>query len=92
MLLKGEVPAVGQQRQAKVLCIDNHASSNYATFLLRRCGYEVKCVKSVPEALDLVDRLSFDVYLINDELACGSGKELLDKVKEAVASLSHGIV
>jgi len=86
MQLKGEGPAVGQQRQVKVLCIDNHASSNLASFLLRRCGYEVNCVKSIQDALDLVDRSSFEVYLINDELACGPGKELLNKVKEAMAA------
>jgi CheY-like chemotaxis protein len=86
MQIKSEDPAVGQQRQVKVLCIDNHASSNLASFLLRRCGYEVNCVKSIPDSLDLIDRSSFDVYLINDELACGSGKELLNKVREAMAA------
>jgi DNA-binding NtrC family response regulator len=86
MQLKGKGPAVGQQRQVKVLCIDNHASSNLASFLLRRCGYEVNCVKSIPDALDLIGRSSFDVYLINDELACGSGKELLNQVREGMAA------
>jgi len=55
MKLKGEGPAVGQQRQVKVLCIDNHASSNLAIFLLRSCGYEVNCVKSIAESFNLVD-------------------------------------
>src|SRR6476469_9378778 len=85
MQLKVEGPALGQQRHFKVLVIDNHASSNLAVFLLRFCGYEVNCVKSISAALDLVDSSTFDVCVINDELACGSGKELLNKLKEGMA-------
>jgi CheY-like chemotaxis protein len=84
MQLKVEGPALGQRRHFKVLVIDNHASSNLAIFLLRFCGYEVNCVQSISDALDLVDGSSFDVYVINDELACGSCKELLNKLREAM--------
>lgn len=86
MQLKGEGPGVGQQRQVKVLCIDNHASSNLATFLLRQTGYEVSCVASFSRAIELIDGSSFDLYLINDELACGSGEELLNRVGEGMTA------
>ena len=85
MQLKSEGPTVGQQRQVKVLCIDNHASSNYACFLLARSGYQVNCASFLCDALELIHGSSYDVYLINDELACGSDKVLLNKVREAMA-------
>jgi hypothetical protein len=86
MQLKGEGRAVGQQRQVKVLCIDNHASSNYACFLLARSGYQVNSANFLCDALELIDRSSYDVCLMNDELARGSDKELLNKVRGAMAS------
>jgi hypothetical protein len=85
MQLKGEVPAVGQQRQVKVLCIDNHASSNYACFLLARSGYNVNSASFLCDALELIHGSSYDVYLINDEFA-SSSKELFQKLREAAGS------
>jgi DNA-binding NtrC family response regulator len=85
MQLKGEGPAVGQQRQVKVLCIDNHASSNFACFLLARSGYQVNSASFLCDAIELIHSSSYDACLINDELACGSNKELLNKVREAMA-------
>jgi len=86
MQFKGEVPAFGQQRQVKVLCIDNHASSNLAMYLLTRTGYEVSCVGSFSSAMELIDGPCFDLYLINDELASTSGKKLLTQLREAMAA------
>lgn len=85
MRFKGEGPAVGQQRQVKVLCIDNHASSNYACFLLARSGYKVNSAGFLCDAIELIHGSSYDVCLINDEFARGSDKELLNKVREAMA-------
>ena len=85
MQLRSEGPTVGQKRQVKVLCIDNHASSNYACFLLARSGYQVNCASFLCDALELIHGSRYDVYLINDELACGSDKVLLNKVREAMA-------
>jgi len=84
MLYKREVPAFGQ-RQVKVLCIDNHASSTYTCFLLARGGYKVKSATFLSDALELMRNSSYDVYLVNDELA-RSGKELFNKVREAAGS------
>ena len=85
MQLKGEVPAVGQQRQVKVLCIDNHASSHYACFLLARSGYKVNSASFLCDALEFIHGSSYDVCLINDEFARWSDKELLNTVREALA-------
>ena len=85
MQFKGEGPAVGKQRQVKVLCIDNHASSNYACFLLARSGYKVNSASFLCDAIELIHGSSYDVCLINDEFARGSDKELLNKVREAMA-------
>ena len=82
MQLKGDGRAVGQQRQVKVLCIDNHASSNYACFLLARSGYKVNSASFLCDALELINGSSYDVCLINDELA-RSGKELFQKLRGA---------
>ena len=87
MQFKGEGAAVGRQRQVKVLCIDNHASSNYACFLLARSGYKVNSANFLCDALELIHRSSYDVCLMNDELARGSDKELLNKVREAMAGI-----
>lgn len=75
-----------QQRQLKVLCIDNHASSTYAGFLLARCGYEVNCARFLCDAFDLIRSSTFDLYLVNDELARESGKEFIKKLREAAGS------
>jgi len=87
MQLKGDGRAVDQQRQVKVLCIDNHASSNYACFLLARNGYKVNSASFLCDALELIHGSSYDVCLINDEFACGSDKDLLNKVREAMAGI-----
>lgn len=92
MQLKDGGPAVGEQKQVRVLCVDNHASSNLASLLLARSGYEVNCVKSIDDALDLLDQPRFDVCLINDELAYGSDEALLNTVKAASSVLFYSTV
>jgi DNA-binding NtrC family response regulator len=85
MYRKGEVPS-GRQRQVSILCIDNHASSQYACFLLARSGYKVTYAGFLCDALDLIHRSSYDLYVVNDELACGPGKDLFEKVRKAAAA------
>ena len=67
--------------KARVLCIDNHASSTYSFFLLRRSGYHVESASFFCDAIDLIKKSAFDVYLINDELA-RAGKDMLQKFCE----------
>lgn len=52
----------------RILCIDNHASSNLAVYLLERVGYEVKTVSSLSDAGKLSEFERFDLQLINHEL------------------------
>ena len=85
MQLRGESRTVGQQKQVKVLCIDNHASSNYACFLLARNGCKVNCASFFCDALELIHGSSYDVCLINDEFV-RSDKELFKKLREAAGS------
>lgn len=85
MQLKSEGPAISPQKHVKVLCVDNHASSNYACFLLARSGYKVNSAGFLCDALELIHGSSYDVCLVNDELA-RSGKELFQKLREAAGS------
>lgn len=55
----------------RILCIDDHASSNLAVYLLERVGYEVKPVCSLAEADKLSQAERFDLQLINHELVAG---------------------
>ncbi|GEM_PF-2222933 len=86
MQFKNDGPAFGEQRQLKVLCIDNHASSNYTCFLLARNGYKVNCASFLCDALEMLHGSRYDICLINDEFACQSDKELLNKVREAMGA------
>lgn len=82
MCRKREVPA-SRQRQVRILCIDTHASSQYACFLLARSGYKVTYAGFLCDALDLIHGSSYDVYVVNDELARGRGKDLFEQVRKA---------
>ena len=86
MQLKGEGPRFGEQRQLKVLCIDTHSSSNYTCFLLARNGYRVTSATFLCDALKLIQDSSYDICIINDELAFESDKGLLNKVREAMGA------
>mgnify|MGYP003693707785 CR=1 FL=1 len=49
------------RNRLEVLCIDNHASSNYACFLLARSGYKVNSASFFCDALELIHGSSYDV-------------------------------
>ena len=82
MFRNGEVTN-RQRGRHKLLCIDNHASSTYLGFLLSRRGYQVNTASFLCDALDLIRSSAFDLFLVNDELARGCGKEFLKKLGEA---------
>ena len=81
-----KVAACAYEEQRKVLCIDNHPSSNFACFLLARSGYKVNCVGFLSDALNLIQSSSFDLYLVNDEFAGSAAKQLFEKLLKAVGS------
>ena len=55
----------------RILCIDNHASSNLAVYLLERVGYEVKMASSIANAEKITQVERFDLQLINHSLVDG---------------------
>ena len=85
MYCKGEVPA-RRPGQVRILCIDTHPSSQYACFLLASSGYKVRYAGFLCDALDLIHGSSYDVYVVNDELARGRGKDLFEQVRKAVGT------
>lgn len=68
--------------QGHILCIDNHASRNLAVFLLEQAHYEVITAGSVPDAVELAQSEHFDLFLINHQLAEGTGAVACDKLSE----------
>ena len=85
MYRKGEVPAA-RRSQVRVLCIDNHASLNYVCLLLARSGYMVNRAGFLCDALDLIHRSSYDLYVVNDKLACGPGEDPFKSVRKAAGT------
>jgi len=83
MYRKGE-GAAGRQKRVSILCIDNHASSNYACFLLMRSGYKVTYASFLSDALNLIHGSTYDLYVVNDELARGPHTDLFAEVLKAV--------
>jgi DNA-binding NtrC family response regulator len=83
MYRKGE-GAAGRQKRVSILCIDNHASSNYACFLLMRSGYNVTYASFLSDALNLIQGSTYDLYVVNDELARGPHTDLFAEVRKAV--------
>lgn len=83
MYRKGEDPAA-QHGHGRILCIDNHASSNYACFLLMRSGYNVTYASFLSDALNLIHGSTYDLYVVNDELARGPHTDLFAELRKAV--------
>jgi hypothetical protein len=81
-----KVAAVAHEGQLKILCIDNHASSNFACFLLRRGGYHVTCAGFLSDAFHLLQSSKFDLYLVNDEFARSATGDLFEKFLKGVGS------
>lgn len=81
-----KVATVVPKGKFKILCIDNHASSNFACFLLRRAGYNVTCAGFLSDAFHLIQSSQFDLYLVNDEFARSSTGDLFEKFRAAVGS------
>jgi hypothetical protein len=85
MYRKGEVPA-GRPTQVSILCIDNHSSSNYACLLLVHSGYKVTYASFLSDALNLIHGSTYDLYVVNDELARGPHTDLFAEVRKAVGA------
>ena len=66
----------------RILCIDNHPSSNLAVLLLEQAGYEVVTASSMTDGLKLAKSAQFDLYLLNHHLQDGLEVELCNRLSE----------
>lgn len=66
----------------RILCIDNHPSSNLAVLLLEQAGYEVITASSMTDGLKLAKSAHFDLYLLNHHLQDGLELELCNRLGE----------
>jgi response regulator RpfG family c-di-GMP phosphodiesterase len=84
-----------QPTNHRILCIDNHASSNLAVYLLERVGYEVKTASSIDDAEKIGQVERFDLQLINHSLVDGleiDSCEKLHKFARRIPSLFYSTV
>ena len=73
-----------QSLKLRILCIDNHASSNLAIYLLERAGFEVQTTNSIADAKKLARHETFDMHLLNHKLVDGSEIDSCDKLDEFI--------
>ncbi len=67
----------------KILVVDDEAPVRDLFFdLFKKEGYEVKCVSSGEEAVDLIGKEDFDVTLMDIKLTGMSGLEALKRIKD----------
>ena len=84
-----------QPTKQRILCIDNHASSNLAVYLLERVGYEVKMASSIADAEKITQVERFDLRLINHRLIDGleiDSCERLDRFSPRIPILFYSTV
>ena len=72
------------QKTALIVDDDQSVLRNFSR-LLRENGYEVQAIETGREALDLVDRQSFDIVLIDFKLPDIDGAELLEKLRGKIS-------
>ena len=72
-----------QSTKRRILCVDdNEDTCLMLTHLLDLQGYEARSVSSVPEALELAQKESFNLYIIDQWFAQSSGTNLCRRVRE----------
>jgi CheY-like chemotaxis protein len=72
-----------QSTKRRILCVDdNDDTCLMLTHLLDLQGYEARSVGSVPEALELAQKESFNLYIIDQWFAQSSGTNLCRQIRE----------
>jgi DNA-binding response OmpR family regulator len=70
-----------QPAKCRILCIDDHEDTSFMlTHLLGLSNYEVVTASSISEALKLLERDEFDLYVLDKRLPDGSGLDLCRKI------------
>lgn len=73
-----------QPHSKRILCVDDEEDTcAMLTGLLGFVGYAIKTVATAAEALELIARERFDLYLLDNWLPGGSGVELCRKIRES---------
>ena len=72
----------------RILCIDDHRdSAEMLQMLLVEEGHDVVGASSISEALDLVKREAFDLYVLDRRLPDGTGIELCHRLAQVTPSV-----
>ncbi len=69
--------------KCRILCVDDHEDgATMLQFLLAQEDYEVVVATSIADALGLIKREPFDLYVLDKRLPDGTGVELCQKLNE----------
>src|SRR5687768_3015637 len=67
----------------RVLCAEPHEDTcSLITMLLERQGHEVVSAKTIHDAVEIVGRVSFDLYMLDDDYIDGTSIELCKRLRE----------
>lgn len=68
--------------QKRILCVDDDADTcEVLTRLLKQENYESESVEGIEEALDLTEKETFDLYILDTWLKSGSSNSLCSKLR-----------
>ena len=69
--------------KCRILYVDDHEdSAEMLKLVLADVDYEVESARTVSQALEMVSRLEFDLYVLDKRLPDGSGLELLKQLEK----------
>jgi len=70
-------------RRRRVLCAEPHEDTcSLITMLLERQGHEVVSSKTIHDAVEIVGRQSFDLYMLDDDYIDGTAIQLCKRLRE----------
>ena len=73
-----------QPAKCRILCVDDHDDTSFMlTHLLGLSDYEVTTARGMGEALGLIERQEFDLYVLDKRLPDGSGLDLCRRLNAA---------
>jgi DNA-binding response OmpR family regulator len=68
--------------QKRILCVDDDADTCEVLIrLLKQENYESESVEGIEDALDLTEKETFDLYILDTWLKTGSGNSLCSKLR-----------
>jgi DNA-binding response OmpR family regulator len=78
---------------SKILIVeDEQTTRSLMEFKLKNCGYEVHTVDDGRTALDILEKMSFDLIILDLMMPLMSGKELLVQLRNTPATKSVPII